>query len=354
MSAARSWTVGAPGPSAGGGATSAGERLDRHVAAACQLPRNQVQQWIRAGRVRLNGRPAKAAEVVAAGDLVECEPPPPTRGTLVPEPGDLAVLHEDAGMVVLDKPAGLTVHPGAGRATGTLAHLLLARYPEMAGVGGPGRPGIVHRLDKGTSGVMVVARTAASYQRLSRAFAGRTVIKRYLALVYGRPDANAGVVDAPIGRHRERRKEMTVRPDGRPARTGYRLLAARSGIALLELDLATGRTHQIRVHLKSIGHPLIGDPVYGEARWRGLPRSAQAPLRDFPRPALHAWRLALPGALAGPADHGDAGNQVDPGDAGAWQRFEAPVPQDLRRLWQEVAGEVFPALPRWETVDRRG
>jgi 23S rRNA pseudouridine1911/1915/1917 synthase len=351
LSAARSWTVGAPGPSAGGGATSAGERLDRHVAAACSLPRNQVQQWIRAGRVRLNGRPAKAAEVVAAGDLVECEPPPPTRETLVPEPGDLAVLHEDAGMVVLDKPAGLTVHPGAGRATGTLAHLLLARYPEMAGVGGPGRPGIVHRLDKGTSGVMVVARTAASYQRLSRAFAGRTVIKRYLAVVYGSPDANVGVVDAPIGRHRERRKEMTVRPDGRPARTGYRLLAARCGIALLELDLATGRTHQIRVHLKSIGHPLIGDPVYGEARWRGLPRSAQAPLRDFPRPALHAWRLALRGGPAGHGDAGDHGDHGDGGDDGDWQRFEAPVPEDLRRLWQEAAGEAFPALPRWKTVD---
>jgi 23S rRNA pseudouridine1911/1915/1917 synthase len=341
LSAARSWTVGAPGPSGGAGATSAGNRLDRHVAGALKIPRNQVQQWIRAGHVRLNGRPAKAAEVVAAGDLVECEPPPPAPETLVPEPGDLAVLHEDAGLVVLDKPAGLTVHPGAGRATGTLAHLLLARYPEMSGVGGPGRPGIVHRLDKGTSGVMVVARTASSYQRLSRAFAGRAVVKRYLAVVYGRPAANTGVVEAPIGRHRERRKEMTVRPDGRPARTGYRLLAAGSGIALLELDLATGRTHQIRVHLKSIGHPLIGDPVYGEARWRGLPRSAQAPLRDFPRPALHAWRLALPGDPAGPGDPGDPGN---------WQRFEAPVPGDLRRLWQEVAGEVFPALPRWETV----
>src|SRR6202023_1669761 len=284
--------VGAPGPSAGGGATSAGERLDRHVAAACQLPRNQVQQWIRAGRVRLNGRPAKAAEVVAAGDLVECEPPAPTRGTLVPELGELAVLHEDAGMVVLDKPAGLTVHPGAGRPTGTLAHLLLSRYPEMSGVGGPGRPGIVHRLDRGTSGVMVVARTAAAYQRLSRAFAGRAVAKRYLAIVYGQPAAAAGVIDSPIGRHRERRREMTVRADGLPARTSYRTLAAHAGIALLELDLATGRTHQIRVHLRSIGQPLVGDPVYGEPRWRGLPRAIQPPLRDFPRPALHAWRLA--------------------------------------------------------------
>lgn len=364
MSAARAWTVGPPGPPGGAGA---GERLDRHVAAACQLPRNQVQQWIRAGRVRLNGRPAKAAEVVAAGDRIECEPPPPAAETLTPEPGELAILHEDAGMVVLDKPAGLTVHPGAGRSTGTLAHLLLARYPEMAGVGGPGRPGIVHRLDKGTSGVMVVARTAPAYQRLSRAFAARAVVKRYLAIVYGRPAASAGVVDAPIGRHRERRKEMTVRQDGRPARTGYRVLAARSGIALLELDLATGRTHQIRVHLKSIGHPLVGDPVYGEARWHGLPRSAQAPLRDFPRPALHAWRLALPAPTEG--DDGrrprpspgaaprrterEIGEQRVSGGAapaGSDQRFEAAVPSDLRRLWQEVAGEPFPVLPGREAL----
>jgi 23S rRNA pseudouridine1911/1915/1917 synthase len=330
LSAPRGWTV---DPPVGGGAGERLERLDRHVAAAYQLPRNQVQRWIRAGKVLLNGRQAKPADVVAAGDCIECEPPPPRPETMLPEPGELAVLHEDADMVVLDKPAGLAVHPGAGRATGTLAHLLLARYPEMAGVGGPGRPGIVHRLDRGTSGVMAVARTAAAYQRLSRAFASRAVAKRYLGIVYGSPAAGAGVVDAPIGRHRERRKEMTVRPDGRPARTTYRTLAARSGIALLELELATGRTHQIRVHLKSLGHPLVGDPVYGEARWRGLPRSIQAPLRDFPRPALHAWRLALPPA-------GGSGQD--------WPRFEAPVPADLRHLWQEVTAEPFPALPVWE------
>lgn len=329
MTDTRAWTVGPPGEPGGAGA---GERLDRHLAAVCQLPRNQVQQWIRAGLVRLNGRPAKAADLVAAGDRVECEPLSAPPETLVPEVGELAVLHEEAAMVVLDKPAGLTVHPGAGRATGTLVHLLLARYPEMAGVGGPGRPGIVHRLDKGTSGVMVVARTAGAYQRLSRAFAGRAVVKRYLAIVYGSPAAATGLVDAPIGRHRDRRKEMTVRADGRPARTAYRLLAARSGIALLELDLATGRTHQIRVHLKSIGHPLVGDPVYGEARWHGLPRSIQAPLRDFPRPALHAWRLALPD------DTGIAGET-------ALRRFEAPPPADLLRLWHDVAGEPWPPLP---------
>jgi 23S rRNA pseudouridine1911/1915/1917 synthase len=292
------------------------------------VPRNQVQQWIRGGHVRLNGRPAKASDLVAAGDRVECEPPPPPAETLVPERGELRVLHEDAGLVVIDKPAGLAVHPGAGRSSGTLVHLLLERYPEISGVGGPGRPGIVHRLDKGTSGVMVVARTAASYQRLSRAFAARAVGKRYLGLVHGAPAAH-GVVEAPIGRHRERRQEMTVRADGRPARTGFRTLAARAGIALLELDLATGRTHQIRVHLKSIGHPLLGDPVYGEARHRGLPRPLQAPLRDFPRPALHAWHLALPPAATG----------------GAWLRATAPVPQDLGDLWLAVTGTPFPELP---------
>ena len=336
MSVPRSWTVGAGDIGDIGGA---GERLDRHLAAAYQLPRNQVQQWIRAGRVELNERPAKPSDLVAAGHRVECHPPEPRAETLVPEAGEVAVLHEDAEMVVLDKPAGLTVHPGAGRPTGTLAHLLLSRYPEMSGVGGPGRPGIVHRLDRGTSGVMVVARTAAAYQRLSRAFAGRAVAKRYLAIVYGQPAAAGGVVDSPIGRHRERRREMTVRADGRPARTAYRTLAAQAGIALLELDLATGRTHQIRVHLKSIGHPLVGDPVYGEARWRGLPRAIQPPLRDFPRPALHAWRLALP-ALPAAAAGGEP-----------WLRFEAPVPEDLLDLWRQAAGGAFPALPGWQALE---
>jgi 23S rRNA pseudouridine1911/1915/1917 synthase len=314
----RVWTV---------DAASAGQRLDRHLAAVYQLPRNQVQHWIRGGCVQLNGHPAKAAEAVAAGDLLECLPPPPRSEPMVPEAGELTVLHEDPELVVLDKPAGLTVHPGAGRSTGTLAHLLLARYPEMGGVGGLGRPGIVHRLDKGTSGVMVVARTAAAYQWLSRAFAERTVGKTYLAIVHGTP-APSGVVATPIGRHRDRRTEMTVRADGRPARTAWRTIAARAGVALLAVDLGTGRTHQIRVHLKSLGYPLVGDPVYGEARHRALPRAAQAPLRDFPRPALHAWRLVLPAG----------------GDAAAERRFAAPPPADLVGLWQEVTGQAWPVL----------
>jgi 23S rRNA pseudouridine1911/1915/1917 synthase len=307
---------------------AAGDRLDRHVAVHQDLPRNQVQRWIRDGRVQVNGALPKPSQAVATGDAITCQPEELREDRVLPEPGELDLLHEDADLIVLAKPADLTVHPGAGRPTGTLAHRLLARYPEMAGVGGPGRPGIVHRLDRDPSGVMVVARTAAAYARLARAFAARKVGKRYLAIVYGTPRPSAGTITAPIGRHPTKRKEMTVRADGRPASTGYTTLAAGSGIALLALDLHTGRTHQIRVHLKSLGHPLVGDPVYGEARWKALPRTLQDRLRTFPRPALHAFRLAF--------SHPSTGEPL---------AFEAPVPSDLRELWEGATGVKFPALP---------
>jgi len=310
-----SWTV---------GPEDAGERLDRHVAARLDIPRNQVQRWIQEGLVRVAGREAKPSYAVAEGDAIDCRPPEPSDDRVQPEEGDLQVLYEDSDLVVLDKPAGLTVHPGAGRTTGTLAHHLLARYPEMVGVGGPGRPGIVHRLDQGTSGVIVVARTPAAYHRLARAFAAREVSKRYLAIAYGEPKPASGMIDAPIGRHATKRMEMTVRKDGRPARTGYRTLGTRAGISLVELDLATGRTHQIRVHLKHLGHPLAGDPLYGEARWKGLPKPVQPVLRDFSRPALHAWRLGFEHPLEGKA-----------------LAFEAPVPPDLRELWEKATGTAW-------------
>jgi len=315
-------------------ADEAGERLDRHVARRLGAPRNQVHAWIEAGRVRVDGAPRRPAHALRAGERVECLPPPPAvEERVAPEPGALAVLHEDAWVVVIDKPAGLVVHPGAGVAAGTLAGRLLHRHPEMAGVGGPGRPGIVHRLDRDTTGVMVAARTAPAYRALARAFAARRVDKRYLAVVYGAPPP-AGTIEAPIARHPARRREMAVRRGGRPAETRFRTLAATGPVALLELDLRTGRTHQIRVHLKSLGHPLVGDPVYGERRWKGVHGAARRPLEAFPRPALHAWRLAFPH----PAD-------------GARSAHEAPVPADLAGLWREVSGRELPPLPAWEPGD---
>jgi 23S rRNA pseudouridine1911/1915/1917 synthase len=309
-------------------AEAAGQRLDRFLAEHFASPRNQVQRWLREGLFHVDGAEAKAAHVLRPGEVVSGEPPAAaSRETLTAEPGALRVLFEDADLVVLDKPAGLTVHPGAGRTSGTLAHRLLHAYPEIAGVGGPGRPGIVHRLDKDTSGVLVVARSARAYQVLARAFANRRVRKVYDALVYGAPQPREGEIAAPIARHATRRKEMAVRAAGRPARTGYRTLAAAGGIAWLEIDLHTGRTHQIRVHMKHLRHPLIGDPVYGEARWKSLPRGAHATLERFPRPALHARQIAF--------EHPTSGATVT---------FRAPVPDDLIALWTAIAG-ARPLLP---------
>jgi 23S rRNA pseudouridine1911/1915/1917 synthase len=310
-------------------AADAGERLDRHVAARLDAPRNQVQRWIAAGLVRVDGAPARPSHPLRAGERIDCAPPPPADARLDPEAGELVLLFEDEDLLVVDKPPGIAVHPGAGRRGGTLVHRLLARFPELAGVGGPGRPGIVHRLDKDTSGAIVVARSTRAYRALARDFAARRVDKVYLAVAWGAPPPS-GAIEAPIGRHPRRRQEMTVRPGGRSASTAFRTLAAGGGVALLEVRLTTGRTHQIRVHLKSAGHPLVGDPVYGERRWKGRAAGPGArALRDFPRPALHAWRLAL----------------THPG-SGARVAFEAPVPDDLVHLWQEASRTPWPPLPR--------
>jgi 23S rRNA pseudouridine1911/1915/1917 synthase len=322
----------------------AGERLDRHLAGRLDVARNRVRRWIDEGRVTVNGAAAKPSSLLRAGDEVAVEGPdePPDAG-LEPEAGELAVIHEDADLAVIDKPAGLAVHPGAGRTRGTLAHHLLHRYPETAGVGGPGRPGIVHRLDRDTTGVLVIARTDRTCRALVAAFAAREVEKTYVAIVYGTPRPPVGRVELPIGRDPRDRKRMAVispptppkgavipppippngaaRPGGRPAATRYRTLETAHGVSRLELGLETGRTHQIRVHLKAMGHPLVGDPTYGEARWRGLERRFQRVLRDFPRPALHAFRLAF----------------VHPG-TGERVAFTAPVPEDMERLWREVVG----------------
>ena len=306
----------------------AGERLDRYLARVLDVPRNQIQHWVREEWIEVHGRKVRTSMKVMAGDRILCQPLARSQHEdMEPEPGELVALHEDEHLIVLDKPADLTVHPGAGRSSGTLAHRLLHRYPEIAGVGGAGRPGIVHRLDKDTTGVLVIARTEIAYRKLNHAFAEREVRKTYLGIVYGSPDPPTGVIDLPIGRHFQKRMEMAVRKRGRPARTGFELVATGEGVSLLELDLETGRTHQIRVHLKATGHPLVGDPVYGEARWKGLPRRVHSPLKSFARPALHARLIEF---------RHPVGDEL--------MRFAAPLPEDIRQLWEAVTGTPVPIL----------
>ena len=310
-------------------AGDAGQRLDRAVAAHWKAARNQVQAWIREGLVAVDGRTRPASYRLGEGDEVTCEPrPKDAAANLLPEAGELVLLHEDPDLLVVDKPAGLAVHPGAGRPGGTLVNRLLGAYPELASVGGRDRPGIVHRLDIDTTGVLVVARTEAAYQVLSRQFSERRVDKTYWGVAYGVPSPAAGAIALPIGRHPNRRKEMTVREDGRPALTRYRVLAEGSGICLVELDIETGRTHQIRVHLKAIQHPLVGDATYAGNRWKGAPKEVQRQLSAFGRPALHALSISLV--------HPTRDERL---------RFTAPPPPDLALLWRRTTATALPSVP---------
>jgi 23S rRNA pseudouridine1911/1915/1917 synthase len=262
----------------------------------------------------VDGAPARAARRLRAGECVVIELPPPRTLSLVPEDLPLAIVHEDEHLLVVDKPAGLVVHPGAGVHAGTLVHALLHHDPGIADVGGAGRPGIVHRLDKQTSGLMVVARTSAAYRALVEMLRARTVTRRYLALVWGAPP-ESGTAEGAIGRDPRERKRMAVVPrGGKPARTRWRVRERLRGAALLEVALDTGRTHQIRVHLAHLGWPVVGDPVYGG---RGAPGPRGAPgrpgwrgdagerslrmevLGDLRRQALHAAWLEFPHPVTG-------------------------------------------------------
>ncbi len=303
-------------------AEAAGERIDRYLARALSRPRNRIRHLLLGGHVRINGAAPKPSHVLRGGEEIQMllPTPPPDRLPLAEE-GRLPVLYADEDLLVIDKPAGLVVHPGAGVPGGTLVNRLLHHHPEIAAVGSPQRPGIVHRLDIGTSGALAVARTDAAYTALSRAFAERRVEKLYLAVVHGRPKEASGTIDRPIGRHPTQRTRMAVvdaARGGRSALTRYRVMATSTGLSLLELMLITGRTHQIRVHCKAIGHPLVGDPSYGEARWQNLPPNLESTVRDFPRPALHARRLTLPPLLGEPA-----------------RSFVSAIPEDLRKLCAE-------------------
>lgn len=278
-----------------------GQRLDRFLADAIgTLSRSRVKALIEQGLARRDGNVlSEPAEPVRPGATYVLELPPPAPATPRPQAIPFPILYEDADLIVLDKPAGLVVHPAPGNHDGTLVNALLAHCgDQLTGIGGERRPGIVHRLDKDTSGIMVVAKTQLANNALTAAFAARNLDRAYLALIWGLPNPLAGDIEGAIGRDQRDRKRMAVvARNGKPALTHYRTLRAwQTAVVLLECRLATGRTHQIRVHLATRGHPVVGDPVYLRrvpAAARLLPEAIRQRLLDFPRQALHATRLGF-------------------------------------------------------------
>ena len=281
----------------------AGEaRLDQYLAQLdLGLTRSRLRQLIDSGNVLVNGATVKPAHRLRPGDRVLVSVPPPRPAAAVAQEIPLTVVYQDSELVVIDKPAGLAVHPGPGHPDRTLVNGLLALCPDIQGIGGEIRPGIVHRLDKDTSGLMIAAKTEQAHHNLSQQIKDRAVEKIYLALVEGEPSPESGVIDAPIGRDPRRRTRMAVTAGGRESRTGYRLLERAGRYSLLELRLYTGRTHQARVHLAWLGLPLLGDAVYGK----------RSPL--LPRHFLHASRLAFA--------HPGTGEPLE---------FLSPLPPDLQ------------------------
>jgi len=274
-----------------------GARLDRALAARMtEHSRSFIARLIDEGRVTLEGKPAARASLrVAEGQTAEVDIPLPAAAEAASQDMPLSVLYEDADLVVIDKPAGLVVHPAAGHADRTLVNALLFHIRDLSGIGGQLRPGIVHRLDKDTSGVMVIAKNDEAHRKLSAAWATDRVRKEYMAVVYGTPQKSRGTIDAPIARDPRNRKRMAIVAGGRRAITDYEVIEPLRHASVLRCVLHTGRTHQIRVHLKSIGHPIIGDPVYSGPQWRGIPdRRLQKAIVSFGRQALHAVSLQIP------------------------------------------------------------
>lgn len=267
----------------------AGERLDRYLARNLpDLSRSQIQRLIRDGQVAVGEETPKPGTPVSPGMRVVVRIPPPPSEEITPQPIPLDVVYEDDDLLVVNKPAGMVVHPSHGHSQGTLVNALLARYPHLT-AGDSGRPGIVHRLDRDTSGLIVVAKTEQALDHLRRQFKSRKVQKTYLALVHGQPPAPEGVIEAPLGRDPRQRQRMTVIADGRPARTHYKVREQLGDYSLLSIAPETGRTHQIRVHLSWLGAPVAGDPVYGPERGARRVKSEMGLERQF----LHAWRLSF-------------------------------------------------------------
>jgi 23S rRNA pseudouridine1911/1915/1917 synthase len=295
------------------------QRLDRFLDASLpELTRSQIKRLIEEGRVTLNGESCKAGSRLRGGEAVTITLPEPVASTAQPEAIPLTILYEDTALIVLDKPAGLVVHPAPGHAGGTLVNALLHHCTDLSGVGGELRPGIVHRLDKDTSGVLVATKDDLSHRQLAAQFKAHTVRRRYRALLYGLVEDDRGCVDQPVGRHPLQRKKMAiVSRGGRRAVTRWRVLRRfeREHMSLVDLQLETGRTHQIRVHMSALQHPVVGDPLYAGNRLRTVADERLRALIDrLGRQFLHAWELGF--------EHPDGTRRI----------FRAPLPPELQGL----------------------
>ena len=302
-------------------------RLDLYLAERLDLSRNRVHQLLAEGRVRVDGSRPKKRDPVTEGQRIEVEVPDPAPIEAAPEPIPLDVLYEDEDMAIIDKPAGLVTHPAPGHPTGTLVNALLYQLGELSGIGGALRPGIVHRLDKDTSGLMAVAKSDAAHRALSDALKAREVKRVYLTALWGRLDPDEVEVDAPIGRDSRDRKRMTVREDGRSARSTFQVVERWRAASFCRVRLHSGRTHQIRVHAVHLGHPVVGDPLYGAGREKGFSGDARPwaskLARDVPRQFLHAAELRL--------RHPVTGDEM---------AFSSPLPEDLARVRRWALGST--------------
>lgn len=304
----------------------AGGRLDVYLAARLGLSRSRVVALLAEESILVDGRPGKKSDPVSAGQEMEARVPAPVPATAHPQDIPLDIVYQDGELAVVNKQAGLVVHPAPGHPDGTLVNALLHHLGDLAGIGGTLRPGIVHRLDRGTSGLMMVAKTDRAHQALSAALKSRRVKRTYLAALWGALGEPRVTVDRPIGRHRRDRTRMAVVPGGRPSRTRFRHLESWPAACLCEAALDTGRTHQIRVHAAAIGHPVVGDTLYGAGRERGFagePRRWAAELaRRTPRQFLHAHRLEF----AHPVTR-------EP------MAFRAPLPPELEAVREWAVGD---------------